>query len=349
MTIRTSHSTLPPFPDDIVTAPLVSVSLAKLEADDKAEEDAFFEASKKLGFVYLDMTGSTRGERIVDGAEKLHKIQQEFFKLPNEVKEKYGTSMDRFYAYHYSVHVTRDPNGQPLRNEHYNMRKDDIVGNCERLPCPQMILDNQELLETYVRDCRAVIDLMLEDLNTHLELPPGTLGNLHRITERSGDHARFVQAPVSPWDDKRISLGEHTDFGTLTILFNWLGGLQIRHPETNEWVYVKPVPGCAVVNLGDALVKFTAGILRSNIHRVVPPPGQQAGIPRNSLVYFSRPEDVVIMKRLKGGIIDAQPETAAETEEITSHDWIMRRAHGDLRGIYTAKGFEFKFPEQSRS
>ncbi|KZO93877.1 Clavaminate synthase-like protein [Calocera viscosa TUFC12733] len=344
MAIQTSHNKYPPFPSDITTAPLVSISLAKLEAGDKAESDAFYEACKNLGFFYLDMSGSTLGERIVDGAEKLHKVQQEFFKLPNELKEKYGTNMDKFYAYRFFPLTIRDPNGEPLRGENYNMRKDDILGNCERLPAPQLVLDNQELLERYVRDCRTVIDLMLEDLDTHLELPLGTLGNLHRLTSLSGDHARFIQAPPAPWDDKRIASGEHTDFGTITILFNWLGGLQIRLPVTDEWVYVKPVPGCAVVNLGDALVKFTAGILRSNIHRVVPPPGQQFGLARNSLVYFSRPENVVIMKRLKGGLIDQQPATEPEKEEITSHDWIMRRAHGDLRGIYTAKGFEFRTP-----
>ena len=35
--------------------------------------------------------------------------------------------------------------------------------------------------------------------------------------------------------------------------------------------------GHAIVNLGDAMVNFTNGLLRSNIHRVVSPPGEQAG------------------------------------------------------------------------
>ena len=48
------------------------------------------------------------------------------------------------------------------------------------------------------------------------------------------------------------------------------------------------------MNLGDALVKFSAGVLRSNIHRVVPPPGVQGCETRYSLVYFSRPEDEVV-------------------------------------------------------
>lgn len=205
-----------------------------------------------------------------------------------------------------------------------------------------MILANQSLLHNYVTHCRTVIEMMLDQLNGHLGLPTGTLAKLHRIKERSGDHVRFTANAIQPFDETRARGGEHTDFGSITILFNWLGGLQIRHPATDEWVYVRPIPGSAVINLGDAMVKFSAGILRSNIHRVVPPVGPQGKIGRNSLVYFSRPEDAVIMKRLQGGIIDAQPIPEVPEEEMTSNDWIMRRSMGDLYGIYTAKGFEHR-------
>jgi isopenicillin N synthase-like dioxygenase len=142
------------------------------------------------------------------------------------------------------------------------MRKDDFVGNSTPLPRHQLVDENWALLKSYVYDCRAAIDLMISLLEQHLELPKDTLANLHRITECSGDHVRFNQTCVQPWSDEKAKQSEHTDFGTLTILMNWLGGLQIRLPETEDWVYVKPIPGHAVVNLGDACVKFTAGILR---------------------------------------------------------------------------------------
>ena len=226
------------------------------------------------------------------------------------------------------------------------MRKDDIVGNCAPLPTHPLAKDNQALLKNYVYHCRAAIDLMITHLERHLELPIGTLANLHRIHERSGDHVRFNQAAIQPFSEDRAKQGEHTDFGTLTILFNWLGGLQIRLPQTEEWVYVKPVPGSPVVNLGDAMVKFTAGILRSNVHRVVPAPPPQNGLTRNSLVYFSRPEDSVVLRRLQGGLIDAQPKAEAQEPEMTAQEWILRRSVGDLKGVYTHKGgLELRKPE----
>ena len=218
------------------------------------------------------------------------------------------------------------------------MRKDDFVGNSDPLPTHSMIKANWDLLTSYVYHCREVIDLMINHLEKHLELPADTIANLHRITSRSGDHVRFNKAAVQPFSEERAKAGEHTDFGTLTILMNWLGGLQIRLPETAEWVYVKPIPGSAVVNLGDALVKFTAGILRSNIHRVCPPPAPQDKIVRTSLVYFSRPEDEVVLRRVKGGLIDEQPQTESDGDEMTAQEWTWQRSVGDLKGVYTHKG-----------
>ena len=219
------------------------------------------------------------------------------------------------------------------------MRKDDFVGNVKPLPCPDLIKKNWELLQSYTLNCRRAIDLMFSVLDAKLELPQGTLYSLHRLDERSGDHVRFNKKAPAAYDEEKAKGGEHTDFGSLTILFNWLGGLQIRLPDAQQrWVYVKPIPGSAVVNLGDALVKFTAGLLRSNIHRVVPPAAPQDAMDRYSLVYFSRPEDAVVLRRLRGGIIDAQPVADTQEPEMTSEEWILRRSVGDLKGVYTHKG-----------
>ena len=191
-------------------------------------------------------------------------------------------------------------------------------------------------------------------LNQHLQLPPSTLSNMHRIQAISGDQVRFVKAPPQPPSDRRTALGEHTDFGSVTILFNRMGGLQVLPPGRNaEWCYVRPLPGHAIVNLGEygnilsktpfeeqlltsktssAMVKFTNGLLRSNIHRVVSPPGTQANSTRYSLVYFSRPEDDVMLRRLDGSSLIPPLAEGEEEEEINSKDWIIRRALGKRVG-----------------
>ena len=76
------------------------------------------------------------------------------------------------------------------------------------------------------------------------------------------------------------------------------------------------------------MVKFTNGLLRSNIHRVVSPPGEQAKETRYSLVYFARPEDDVILRRLEGSDVIPKPKEsdAEEAEEMTSKDWVKLQA-----------------------
>lgn len=182
----------------------------------------------------------------------------------------------------------------------------------------------------------ALVNLLLSLLNRQLDLPHDKLPSLHRLDSISGDQVRWVNAPPQPADDRKAALGQHTDFGSVTVLFNQLGGLQVLPPNSNEWSYVKPLRGHAVINLGDAMVKLTAGILRSNIHRVVNPPGHQASHTRMSLVYFGRPADDVILKALDGStLIDERKQQNPEkldVEKITSKEWILRRALGRRQG-----------------
>jgi isopenicillin N synthase-like dioxygenase len=184
-------------------------------------------------------------------------------------------------------------------------------------------------LKSFITSSHSIVTLVLELLNEHLRLPPDTLPSLHRPHGTSGDQVRFIKAPPQPVDDRRVALGEHTDFGSVTVLFNRLGGLQVLPPGRDaQWCYVKPLPGHAIINLGDAMVKFTNGVLRSNIHRVASPPGAQGDHTRYSLVYFCRPEDDVVLKRLEGSDMIPPLADGEEEEEVKSKDWIIRRALG---------------------
>lgn len=187
----------------------------------------------------------------------------------------------------------------------------------------------------------SIVSLVLTLLNEFLQLPEGLLASLHRLDACSGDQVRFIKAPPQPEDDAQIALGEHTDFGSVTVLFNRLGGLQVLPPGKDaEWCYVKPLPGHAIINLGDAMAKFTNGLLRSNIHRVVSPPGAQARCTRYSLVYFNRPEDDVELKRLNGSDMIPPLPPGAQEESVSSKDWILRRALGSRPGVVGKDAFD---------
>jgi isopenicillin N synthase-like dioxygenase len=142
----------------------------------------------------------------------------------------------------------------------------------------------------------------------------------------------MLKYPPQPVDDRRTSLLGHTDIGSLTILFNITGGLQLLNPgadprDESSWMYVQPVPGCATVNLGDAMVEWSAGIPRSNMHRVTFAPGEQGNVPRYSLAYLVRPYGDAAMKRLAGeGSLIPGLEQGEEDNGFTAREWEVQKS-----------------------
>jgi isopenicillin N synthase-like dioxygenase len=86
----------------------------------------------------------------------------------------------------------------------------------------------------------------------------------------------------------QLRAGAHTDYGTLTLLRqdDAPGGLQLRGAD-DEWHDVPAVPGAFVVNVGDALQRWTNDRWRSTLHRVVvPPPDIERDCERYSMAFF---------------------------------------------------------------
>ncbi|HVM09111.1 MAG TPA: 2-oxoglutarate and iron-dependent oxygenase domain-containing protein [Acidimicrobiales bacterium] len=100
----------------------------------------------------------------------------------------------------------------------------------------------------------------------------------------------FHYPPHPPEDDERWGVGEHSDYGLLTLLRqDDAGGLQVR--GTDGWREAPPVPGSFVCNIGDMLERMTGGLYRSTPHRV----RNTSGRSRLSFPFFFDPSwDAVI-------------------------------------------------------
>lgn len=274
---RRDFSSLPPFPGDVPTVPLHRISLEALLAGNVQEQETLYNACKSLGFFYLDLRPSfnstsspSTGTTLLSTSSSLFELGKQVFDLPTSEKVKYDLKdQGSYFGYKGLGAGVIDKSGTKDRNEFYNISKDDILSQTPALPAPPLLQQSssRNLLKEFIEASHSTVTLILQILNTQLGLPAGTLEGLHRLKGISGDQVRWVRSPPQPRDARQVALGEHTDFGSVTLLFNRLGGLQVLPPgkEDEGWKYVRPLEGCCVVNLGDAMVKFSRGVLRSNV------------------------------------------------------------------------------------
>jgi isopenicillin N synthase-like dioxygenase len=89
----------------------------------------------------------------------------------------------------------------------------------------------------------------------------------------------------------QIRAGEHTDFGSLTILAvsERAGGLQVKLRD-GSWVDVTAEPDEFIINIADIMQRWTNDRWLSNVHRVVNPLADaRSGSRRMSFGYFLHP------------------------------------------------------------
>ena len=103
--------------------------------------------------------------------------------------------------------------------------------------------------------------------------------------------ANHYPEPVCDPLPNQVRAGEHTDFGSLTILAisERSGGLQVKLKD-GSWLDVRSEPDEFIINIGDMMQRWTNDRWMSTLHRVVNPPTEQRkGSRRMSLGYFLHP------------------------------------------------------------
>lgn len=95
---------------------------------------------------------------------------------------------------------------------------------------------------------------------------------------------------VAPLEGQ-IRRGAHTDYGSLTILYqdDTPGGLQVELAD-GTWADVPHIAGSFVVNLGDLMAAWTNDRWVSTMHRVVNPDPDSADRSRTSVAFFHQPD-----------------------------------------------------------
>ena len=272
------------------TIPIVDVGLLEStdEGDLKEATGAIHRACTDCGFFYITGHDVPRGLQ-----EELDQLSRDFFAL--DLDEKMAIRMGlgcRAWRGYFPVGEELTL-GKPDQKEglYFGAELDGIhplVQSRTPLHGPNLFPDLPGFRDTvldYLDALTKVGHQLARGISLSLGLEPDYLES--RYTADPLILFRIFHYPVLPEGEAvpdLWSVGEHTDYGLLTILRqDDAGGLQIKLRST--WIDAPPIPDTFVCNIGDMLDRLTGGLYRSTPHRVL----NTSGRSRLSFPFFFDP------------------------------------------------------------
>ncbi|KAF6222139.1 hypothetical protein HO133_001225 [Letharia lupina] len=155
----------------------------------------------------------------------------------------------------------------------------------------------------------------------------------------SGSVLRLLHYPAVEMDKSLdttvdIRAGAHSDYGSLTLLFQRASqpGLEIL-TRSSFWSPVPIQPSGTeddsyppiLVNIGDLMHFWTNGLLKSTVHRVVFPEGESED--RYSIAYFCHPSDHIEIEAVPSDMIrDRETEKRQQgVKTVTAEGYLKKR------------------------
>ena len=182
---------------------------------------------------------------------------------------------------------------------------------------PAELPELRQAWEPYYRAMAAVVDRLLGLMALALGLPDDYFAQFvdhHTSALRALRYPDLAVLGGRPPEPGQLRAGAHADYGTLTLLRqdDAPGGLEVRGVD-GKWHAVPAVPDALVVNVGDALERWSNDRWRSTIHRVVVPPADAGrSTQRQSMAFFHNANWDAVIECLGDAPPKYSPITAGE-------------------------------------
>jgi isopenicillin N synthase-like dioxygenase len=247
------------------------------------------------GFIYLKnipITTETRAKAFSTSAK--------FFKLPVDTKLSHGWTTpeaNRGYSAPGREKVTQLTDISEVENlrsaapdlkESFEIGRDDEPGHPNQWPAEEGdIVGFQADMVDFFDQCKALHVEVMRAIAVGMGLAPDFFDN---FVDDGDNTLRLLHYPevdkkVFKINPGQVRAGEHSDYGSITLLFqDSRGGLQVKSPN-GHFVDATPIEDTCVVNAGDLLARWSNDTIKSTIHRVVEPPSCEGDIhpPRYSI------------------------------------------------------------------
>ncbi|PSN60325.1 Clavaminate synthase-like protein [Corynespora cassiicola Philippines] len=302
-------------------------------------------AFQNVGFVYLKNHGVE--ERLVEKCFEwvwVGSRSKKFFDLPLETKilapHPPGGSHHRGYSApgleKVSQHAYDEREIAKLREvpdykESFESGNVDDKSQPNIWPPEDKIPGFRSFLEGLFPHLASLIHNLLSALSLSLSLPSPGLPPTH---SQSLFQLRLLHYPSLPasslLSQNRSRINAHSDFGTLTLLFqDAVGGLQIEDPkQPGVFRDVGALDGAVLVNVGDLMERWSNGRWRSTVHRVGVPPSEVVAPDRYSIPFFATADPDTLIEALPG--CWDEKENPKKYEPVTAWGYVQMR----MKAIY---------------
>ncbi|KAK2053644.1 putative gibberellin 3-beta hydroxylase [Colletotrichum caudatum] len=284
---------------------LVRISIGKIMQCDKTAERSLLEASKDLGFFYLDLRDHPSRE-VTKKIKIVTAAALQFYGLPQGEKSTWEVnkdSVDRgeiIGGYKPADVRTGSVAGKGGGCEGFLIFEHALRNAARDKPAnlPKAFQVQREVIEATNQSLGDIGRVLLDSLSRSLDLTDEkNLARHHRKGSASPTALGLLKyLPHGP-ESEEVGHVPHTDIGSLSMVFSDVGRLQVYHPGKKAWVFIPPKPGHIVCNIGDSAEFLSNNVLRSSLHRVIQHPAV-TGKSKPTVVYLMRPEtDTVIVDR----------------------------------------------------
>jgi isopenicillin N synthase-like dioxygenase len=214
-----------------------------------------------------------------------------FFALPNETKQSYPYEGETNLGYSMVGDENVDPTAPKDLKESYNYTNHRMPENLwptELNGFKANALQSIDIADKLTLRILGMFDTILDSGTT--------LVDAH---QKPFNTTRVIRYPAVKGDleEKQMRIGEHSDYGTITLLWqiNDVPGLEVQDLG-GKWHPVPYADDGVVVNIGDLLARWTNDYFKSTKHRVV---NSHIHLERYSMPHFVDPTPGTIVDNLR--------------------------------------------------
>ncbi|XP_076326276.1 putative iron/ascorbate oxidoreductase DDB_G0283291 [Tachypleus tridentatus] len=288
----------------MISIPVVDIEAVGLKQSGQPSNEAFrkvaseiHQAFSQIGFVYLVNHGISQEQ-----FSAIFQKSREFFLLPLEVKEKYKRLPNHYDGYLSPDKEILQTGIQKEIKETYGIGSSECI-----FPSEQDVPGFKETCLDFIDSCVNLCRRFLVVLALSLDLAEDFFLKRHQEITKYKENPSTLRMvyypPVTSVTDPTTAVrcGEHSDFGTVTFLFqDNVGGLELK-TKTGEWISAVPLEEAILVNVGDMLAIWSDGVYPATPHRVlVPKEESKKQCSRSSAAYFVLPDGIVMVEPLNG-------------------------------------------------